>query len=984
MTESALALLVSLLPGMLAASTGDGNRPGAVWRVQDASNGLARDASGNGHTGRMAHVEVHRQVEQLGDPPCFVFGGTGASIETANAPGLNPERLSLAVWFKYEGGVSGQTPLLVKSCPVHKEPWYQYGLFVINQAAHPECLTFYADVNGQACIAQAPGVLTPGWHHAAATYDGETMRLYLDGRLAAENAQPSGPVTRHDTPLLIGAYANLPKTPPYCFKGAIASAALYPEALDGDTVGKLYAASKEAFPAPADPFEGVDSEYAKRVNGALRCERDVWGETVIASGGATYEKVKDYLRPLFYSTGHKNTELGVHNLLFGEDGGEGPYLVPLADGSRIAANVYQAKRDIRFFLGADGREAYGDELDRLEGPFLEDGFWPVLETAYTDASGAKYAQESFAGWVDGVDHLVAFIRMSLEEVPGGEAGLCVRLGEEAPGQVRYSREPRDRGGAPWFTLDAAGQRELYLVWSPEDPLPTDLAPGPEMHASAKEKWKGYWRERLENGTRFDVPERLVMDCQRNLLVQNLMMRWRYSLGSVVYHGSFYQPESSDAATTLGLYGYADAYRGALETLLPLTKGHEQYRNWELGEKLTHNAHYYLLTRDTAFIERNTAAYLAICTDFKQQIETGPHGLLQQERQCGDIAEKGYFLFHQAVCWRGLRDMAEVWRLTGREDLHAEFAPLAGRLRTRLLEESAACRTQLEDGTLFIPRLLRKESPPLRPITETRTGSYWNLVMPYGFDSGLWDPTGEDMGRIVDFMHEHGSTMLGLLRFNYYPTPIGSFRAGGLPGYYTTGFDNVYLPSYQRMLAKRDEAERLILSFYGKLAHGQTRHTFVCGEGDTVGPRPSEYYRSCYGGPCSANNAAFLVPLRWMLVRESFNNGTGLPENLYLTHATPRHWLEDGKQVRVVNAPACFGPVSFTVTSFIAAGRVEANVTVPSRNPPTGMFLKLRVPGGMKLSSVTVNGRTHGAFDADGCVIGLTGCAGQLDIDATFE
>jgi hypothetical protein len=63
---------------------------------------------------------------------------------------------------------------------------------------------------------------------------------------------------------------------------------------------------------------------------------DVWGEALIAQGGATYDRIKDLLRPLFYSTGNVYTELGVHNLLFGEDGGTPPYIIPLADGSRIA------------------------------------------------------------------------------------------------------------------------------------------------------------------------------------------------------------------------------------------------------------------------------------------------------------------------------------------------------------------------------------------------------------------------------------------------------------------------------------------------------------------------------------------------------------------------------------------------------------------------------------------------------------------------
>jgi hypothetical protein len=92
--------------------------------------------------------------------------------------------------------------------------------------------------------------------------------------------------------------------------------------------------------------------------------------------------------------------------------------------------------------------------------------------------------------------------------------------------------------------------------------------------------KAYWTERLAPVLRFDVPEPLVMDAQRNLLIQNLIMRWRYSLGAVVYHDSFYQPESSDAVEVLGEYGHAEAHRDGLADLLTMTKGAGYYG--ELG------------------------------------------------------------------------------------------------------------------------------------------------------------------------------------------------------------------------------------------------------------------------------------------------------------------------------------------------------------------------------------------------------------------
>ncbi len=47
------------------------------------------------------------------------------------------------------------------------------------------------------------------WHHVAATYDGETARLFVDGRLAARAEEPGGPILTDDAArFVIGAYAD--------------------------------------------------------------------------------------------------------------------------------------------------------------------------------------------------------------------------------------------------------------------------------------------------------------------------------------------------------------------------------------------------------------------------------------------------------------------------------------------------------------------------------------------------------------------------------------------------------------------------------------------------------------------------------------------------------------------------------------------------------------------------------------------------------
>ena len=724
----------------------------------------------------------------------------------------------------------------------------------------------------------------------------------------------------------------------------------------------------------------------ERINAALRAHNDIWGEAIIANGGATYENVQGYLPPLFFSTGKKNTELGVHNLLFGEDGGEPPYIVPLADGSGVYADNVATGNSVTFAVGGS-MEPFGADLTKLEGPNLEGGYYPILKTAYTDKRGHRFEQTCFAARLPGMKHSVAFVELRCTPNPsGGDAILRRTYSPFDPARTCDPLRTLLRGGSVAERLDVGGSNGVRrLVWSPRDPITAAVGLDDESFAQYEQNCKDYWDSILSRAAQFEVPERVVMDCQKNHLIQNLIMRWRYSLGASVYHGNFYQPESSDALTALGQFGYLDAYRDGLREILGMSKGADFYLNWERGEKLSHGAHYYWLTRDSAFIGANTDEYVSICGALAQQIESDPNGLLHKQRQCGDIADVGYFTWHQAVCWRGLRDMAEVWRAVGRDDLAQKFRPVADRFREALLRAIEQSQSKLPDGSLFIPRRLLEPTPEVfDPVTDTKLGSYWNLCMPYAFAAGLWDTNGPAMSGIVRYMHDHGSTLLGLLRFNYYPTPIGEVTTGGLPGYMTTGYDNVYLPAYVQLMAERDEAERLILTFYSKLGNGQTRNTYVSGEGDTVGPVPGMALRSSYGSPCSANNTVFLQALRLMLVRESFDYDTGAPAALFLAHATPRQWLDTGKRIVVDDAPTCFGPVSYALESDLANKRIRGEVRMPAGNPADSVIIKLRAPRPFKMHAVELDNGETAPFDASTETIVLTGEAGNVRFLAEYE
>jgi hypothetical protein len=80
---------------------------------------------------------------------------------------------------------------------------------------------------------------------------------------------------------------------------------------------------------------------------------------------------------------------------------------------------------------------------------------------------------------------------------------------------------------------------------------------------------------------------------------------------------------------------------------------------------------------------------------------------------------------------------------------------------------------------------------------------------------------------------------------------------------------------------------------------------------------------------------------------------------------------------VRNLPTRFGPVAFTLEA--SAGSVRASVTVPERAPPRELKLRLRLPRGQRITSVTLDGRPFERVDRATGTIDLSGRRGTLDL-----
>ena len=109
----------------------------------------------------------------------------------------------------------------------------------------------------------AQGLGLRKWTHVAGTYDGATMRIYLDGQLAASSTAQSGPLLYPPAPpLAIAAYRDSNEYFP--LKGRVHEVQVLDTALDAEAVQQLFAqkASLVDVPVPGDPaVEFVVSPY---------------------------------------------------------------------------------------------------------------------------------------------------------------------------------------------------------------------------------------------------------------------------------------------------------------------------------------------------------------------------------------------------------------------------------------------------------------------------------------------------------------------------------------------------------------------------------------------------------------------------------------------------------------------------------------------------------------------------------------------------
>jgi hypothetical protein len=744
---------------------------------------------------------------------------------------------------------------------------------------------------------------------------------------------------------------------------------------------------------------------------AVHARRDVWGEAAMKEpNGPSYEFFAKLLPPPRYVNAdfhHYPIVLSAPNAKYKAR------LISNGSGVNLRGGGAQWNDNgvpFSFRVGPD-MLAFGRFPERLRGePKLAEGYLPIVNLQYLHqtpigAEGNVPLNQERVDRDPEVYDLEAFVSTDATLAESGVIFVRFKLAQGTYGTVTVTPDSKtplkftagkltDEKGAviayfdknwKWTAQRAQARvdtKGFVVVAIPTRPLhETDLILQSDTYATQREQCVQTWRDVLSQGMQLETPEPIINDAWRHLLIQNFEIingdRIHYSHGN--QYDKIYEAEGSDAVLAMMAWGYEKDARRLIVPMLDFTRKGLEFH--QAGFKINDVCRYYWQTRDADFVKemRQWDKPQRYQTSPKEKISgwdveakrldnnrTGPNGLFPKEQYCGDIHTFVQSLNVNSKAWRALRDLGAVLDETGDKAGADHYSKVATDFRSTVLKaiDQSANRSI---SPPFIPIGLYTNEPVHDPICDTRIGSYWNIIIGYTIASGIFPAGSEGENWIPHYQEQHGGLFMGMV------------RSGGMSNtFWNTEYklNPLYGTRYALDTLRRDEPERALVSLYGMLAQGFTRNTFICGEGAAIIPIDNNG-RLLSLPPNSAANAHFLSMLRGVLVQDMDANDDGKPDTLRLAFATPRRWLEEGKTLRLENAPTTFGPVSLRMESQLKQGKIVASVDLPNHNPIEKTFLRARVPEGFKVTAASVNGNKL-KVDEQGTV-DLSGLTGNQNI-----
>lgn len=228
-------LLGSLIALAVAPPASAANGPVASWPFDEGSGTVVHDTSGHGSDGL---ISGNVQWVSGFSGSALNFDGLTGRVRVHDSPSLDPtSAVSAGAWIRAIEPQGDFNYILAKGASGCLAA--SYGLYTGPNAG----VMFYVAQNKGLSYTRSPDggsrVWDGRWHFVVGTYDGSSVRLYLDGKQVGSGSPHVGPIDYDfpDNDLFIGHYNTCPA---FDFTGSIDDAQVWGRALTGSEISDIY------------------------------------------------------------------------------------------------------------------------------------------------------------------------------------------------------------------------------------------------------------------------------------------------------------------------------------------------------------------------------------------------------------------------------------------------------------------------------------------------------------------------------------------------------------------------------------------------------------------------------------------------------------------------------------------------------------------------------------------------------------------------
>ena len=470
----------------------------------------------------------------------------------------------------------------------------------------------------------------------------------------------------------------------------------------------------------------------------------------------------------------------------------------------------------------------------------------------------------------------------------------------------------------------------------------------ETHKSQTIK---FWKELVDNNVSFEIPEKRANESYRASLV-HLILATREIDGSrrqgsgLPYDGLFLNDyvDMRLAYDVMGLTDYVDVNAPWLlkqqaedGMLVDMSLTHRKAILASHGQALFSLAHHYIMSHDTDYIQKVYPAMKKAVEWISNEHYTNENGLLKASIPYDNEMIKGHYTSHNLWGIAGVRTAIRVAKLLNNQ---ADVLAWEKLHKSYIASVLKAINTSKKENNYLPPGLydyiMGEEAR--KGLKKFRTGQDWEnnlLVFP---------------SEVLEIDNPIVMGTLETIRKNKYREGVMTYRNGQHIHQYIT-----YNQAQQYMAI--GETKRALTDFYHILLHNGSVHEVFENLVEPWGDRDPDPSPSPHGWAA----AKTVVFTRNMLVREH-GGELGLQagkRNLYLFSLLSPAWVQDGKSVKINNAPTEMGRISASIDF----KKESAHITIQQKFHQHPQYIAIPTPYFKSMVSYESNAKE--SFDKNG-------------------